>query len=322
MKIQTDKNGAAGGKMMLVMFAILMVIVLFLSGIISFQVPTATDRFTEKVARGPTDVGMIVPITVKLTFDQDASATDKQAVVNIDTKHSHESLGSDDNYVPDPVVVTTTSFDTKVGNVNDNNTIYAVNNQAFKSSNKAFDASVYSAAGVNYGNSQDNYKVWMSTGTQYTPALTKDNSGVLISTVWKHYRKATSELLSADTVNFLLYVKQPDYNVDDAYSESFTFKVFVPFNDYAVVEDIIVDIRGYWERCTIEWTTVETVTHTYWDFPLLNELLPDPVGDIKLVKSRDTTLATAIAYSWLGPTDLSIDNSDTWGSHTYTYQIR
>jgi len=150
---------------------------------------------------------------------------------------------------------------------------------------------------------------------------------LIIVSQWKHYRKATNELLSQDTVSWVIYYKLPAYNADDTYTSTYTYFVYVPFNDYALVEDIKVDIFGFSERCTIEWTTVETVTHTFWDFPTINGLFgkfldATGVGRLKLVWSEDTTLATRIDYHWDPLRKILRDNDDNYGSHSYTYKIR
>lgn len=322
MKLRYNENGAMGGKALIVFVVVLVIALAYLSGLVSFSLPTpVSGEYDQRVIRGTTDVGIRVPIELRLTFNQDASSGSNKATVDAFIKHKHESLGSDENYVPDPKVVSTTSFNTDVANVGDVETIWAMNGVSFLASNLTYNNTLTSLSTVNYGNSQGNYKVW-TTGTQYTPVLTADNSALLVQTTWKHYRKATNELLSADTVSWIVYYQMPTYNVDDSYTLTYTYYVYVPFNDYAIVEDINWDVRGYFENCIIEWTTVSVVTHEYWDFPLLNQYFPSGTGSIKLVRSRDTTLATAISYSWTGPTDLNIANSNQYGSHSYQYKIR
>lgn len=324
-----NNKGAVGGKMLIVFIILLVLVLAILSGLLTITLPSPLEgEYSQRVVRGTTDVGIRVPIEIELTFGQDASSGSNKAIVDVNVKHKHETLGSDDNYVPDPKLISVASFNTDVGNVGDTNTIFGINGISVQASNKSYNSSLMSISGANFGFAQNNYKVWTSN-QPHSPSLAQDNSALLIQTVWKHYRKATNELLSADTISWVLYYRMPSYNADDTYTATYTYYVYVPFNDYAgdpknsaLVEDINWEVRGYFEHCVIEWTTVSLVTHEYWSFPLLNKFFPSASSTIKLVRSRDTTLATAIQYSWTGPTDFSIDNDDQYGSHTYQYKIR
>jgi hypothetical protein len=328
MKLSKDNIGAMGSKMLVVFVLILALVLAMISGLVDINLPSPLEgEYSQIVNRGTTDIGIRVPIQVELTFSQDATDGSK-SIVDVNIKHKHEALGSDDNYVPDPKLVSVASFNLDVGNVGDTKTIYGVNGHSFKASNVTYNSSLMSLANTNFGTSQTNYKVW-TTSVMHSPSLSNDNSALLVQTVWKHYRKATNELLSADTVNWVVYYKMPTYNADDTYTSTYNYYVYVPFNDYAgdptnsaLVEDINWEVRGYFEHCVIEWTTVTLVTHEYWDFPLLNKFFPSASSTIKLVRSRDSTLATAIQYSWTGPTDISINNDNQYGSHTYQYKIR
>lgn len=328
MKIVKNIKGAMATKGILALVIGLVVVLAYLSGVLQFALPSVADKYSQTVNRSAIDIGMNVPIEIKLTFNQDANTGANKAVVDANIKHKHEALGSDGNYVPDAKLVNSVGFDTEVGNVGDTKTVWSTNGNTFQASNVSYNSSLISVSSVQFGNSQDNYKVWTSHQT-YSPGLAKDNCALLVQTVWKHYRRATNELLSADTVSWIIYYSMPTYNTDESYTDTFTYYVYVPFNDYAgdprnsaLVEDISVDIRGYFEHCVIEWTTVSVVTHEYWNFPLLNKFFPNAASSISLVRSRDVSLATAIQYSWIGPTDFDLDNDDQYGSHTYQYKIR
>ena len=323
MKLSKNEHGALGGKSLVILVVALVVVLAYLSGMITFALPgVASDKYSDTVVRGVTDEGIVVPIDVRITFSQDANTGANKADVSARVEHKHEALGSDGDYVPDATVAELLTWNTDVGNVGDTSTVYGVNGVTFTASDTLFNQTLTSASGANFGFAQKNYKVWLTTGTAYAPVLTADNCALLVQTTWKHYRKATGELLSADTVSWIIYYAMPDYNKNDEYTTSYRYNVFVPFDDYAFIEDIVVDIRGYFENCIIEWTTVSVVTHEWWDWPMFNKLFPNVAGSLFLGRSRDVTLPSAIQYSWIGPTDLSIDNADQYGSHTYTYKIR
>lgn len=321
MKIHKNTQGIAGGKAMLfAVIAIAIIALLYLSGLISITLPTADDEYSQTVIRGATDVGLKVPIKITLTFSQDADTSIKKTDVSCIVKHKHDDkTSSDANYVPDPEVITVSNFNTKVGNVGDTTTIWSTNGDSYQCSNITYNSTLTSLSSVLMGNSQDNYKVW-TTSTMHTPSLSRDNSGIVIQTKWDHYQKGTDTLLDSDVVNFNIYYRMPSYNADDSYTQTYTFNVYVPFSTYGVVEDIYWEVLGYSEECIIEWTTVTSVTHTWWDFPVLNWFFPG--ANLQLACTQEVSLPTAISYTWTGPFSIGIDNDDTYGSHRYLYKVR
>lgn len=324
MKLFRNTKGAMGTKALIILVVLFVVAILLLSGMIHVDLPgVQKDNINEQtVIRKPSDLGILVPINVQYTYFQDRISGENKVTIEIKFQHRNEGLGSDGNIVPDPTIVTRTNFDSTVGNVDDTTTIYVVNGDSFVSSNIAYNGIASSVSGATFGVAQKNYKVFTKSSTYQPPASnpTKDNHAIMIQTVWKHYRKGTNELLNSNVVTFLMYCEMPSYGVDHFWSSTEKYQVFVPFDDFAFVEDIKWDVLGYLEKGQIEWRNVEAVTHTYWDFPILNTLFPG--SNLKLVQSRDVSIPTRIQYSWEIPKPFDIDNDEDKGSHRYVYKIR
>jgi len=174
MKIHKNESGAVNTKMLVVGVVAVGLILAYLTGILAIQLPTAQDKFSETVNRDALDVGIRVPIELKLTLSQDASTGANRAIIESNVKHKHDKnddYGISGDYVPDPKLVSQSSFNTDVGTKGTCNTIYAVNGNSFQTLNTTtYNATVTSLASVQYGYSQNNYKVW-TTSTVHTPPV-------------------------------------------------------------------------------------------------------------------------------------------------------
>ena len=320
-KLRKDERGAIPTWAIVTFVLALVLVLAVFSGILSFSLPTATDKYEETVSRDTTDLGMIIPLNVRLTFTQVADTGTTKTTISPNIQHKHEDLGSDDNYVPDETLITSSNFNTKVGNVNDNASFWSTNGNSFLSSNVLFNSTLSDLASVQYGYGQSNYKVWTKSST-YTPSLTEDNSAIPLQVHFKFYKKGTSELLDADIVNILVYYKIPTYNEDDSYTASYTYNVYVPFDDYAEQQDLKMDVYGYDDNCILEYSTITAITHSTWSYSMLNKFFPSASTSMTMVQSQDSVISTAMQYSWTGPTAISKDNGEQYGSHSYTYKIR
>ena len=128
-------------------------------------------------------------------------------------------------------------------------------------------------------------------------------------------------MLSSDTLNLLVYYRIPDYNDEESYTQSFTYNVFVPFNDFAIVEDIQCYIKGFYGRGFVTYRNVVATSRVKWSWRVILEFFPPKIG-VEMVKQRDTTLETNIQYNWDAPRTIETDNVPRLGSHFYTYKIR
>lgn len=312
MKHKIDKNGATGAKPMIALIAILAGALLLTSGVLTFSLPTAQDKYSEIVNRNATDIGIKIPIEIRLDFTQVTNTGANKANVDVNIKHQHAS-GSD--YVPDAVLISKTNFNTQVANVGDTSTVYAVNGNDFMASDIAFNSTLKSIPNVEFGYAQNNYKVWTKSST-HTPSTTDSNHVIVIQAQFDHYRKATKQLLNSHVVTFGVYYKMPDYNEEDSYVSSFTYYIYVPFDDYALIEDIECDIRGYQDSCIIQWKTISATARQFWALEIFG------ITVFKVVKQVETTISTNLIYSWQNPKAYSINNDNQYGSHSYTYKIR
>lgn len=316
MKLRNNKDGALGTKALIVLGLIGIILGAYMTGVIDFNLPSATtDEYEETVIRGVTDVGMKIPLNVRLTFVYDASTGDNKADLDINLKHRHNS-GS--NKAPDAEVVGVADFNAEVGNVGDTTTIYAVDGNTFTASDVAYNSTVKSVDYIDYGFAQNNYKVWTKSSVYTPPASnpTKNNHVIVIQVLVEHFRKVTNQLLGSDTITFGVYYTMPDYNEDDSYTKSYTYWLYIPFDDYAVVEDIKLEVLSYHDSCLVQWKTVTTVVKSYWEVKLFG------ISIWKVCKQRDTTVSTNLIYDWQNPKAYSINNANDYGSHRYTYKVR
>ena len=320
MRFGRDIKGAMGGKALLAIGAILVVATLFLSGVVNIKLPTQDNEYEQTVTRLPTHIGMEIPIDVRLKFYQDAGTN--KADISVEMKHRHPAKGSDGNYVPDPELISSSNYNTKIGNIDDSDTIYAVNGNSYRTGDTTFDIPIKTVNGAYTGPAQDNFKVWTNADTYQPPDSnpTVDNHGIIIQLKVDYYRKATGQLLNSFIVNFLTYYQLPEYNVDGSWAKSYRYYLYVPFDDYARFQDIELELLGYVETCRIEWRSVTTVTRVYWECPFFNWLFPG--ANVKLAQTRDVNIPTAITYSWQPLIPWPRDNGDVYGSHFYTYKIR
>lgn len=319
-KLRTDQEGKTIALMALAFFAAVLLLILAITGgLISFQLPSTsvTDKYSETVVRRSSDVGLLVPIRVTIKGTQEAGSN--HADLQISIKPHHESLGSDDNYVPTPTVISDSEFDTKVGKKGSGAT-YAVNGNSFSNTNATlFNITLVSKGGIAVGNSQTNYMAW-ETPSSPTPSLSKSNTGIFLRAYWEHKRKGTNEVIESGDVKLLWYVDIPDYDQDNwAWSKTYTANFYVPFTDYAVIEDIEWQVIGYFLDCDIDWVDVKAVKHTWWDFPALSDIFG---SDLELAWVEEVTIPTRIIYDFDDPISYSITNSKNPWSHSYTYKIR
>jgi len=312
MKFKKNLEGAMGGKALILVAVVLVVAVLLLSGLVAIDLPTAKDKYSETVNRSVTDIGIKIPIVVKLTFAQTANTGANRANIDVSIKHKHAS-GSD--YVPDATLISNSNFNTQVANVNDVTTIYAVNGNSFQASNVTLNTTLTSLGSVQFGYAQTNPKVWTKS-TTHTPSLSDNNHVIVVQAQFDHYRKATNELLNSQVITFGVYYKMPIYNGEDTYDASYTYYVYIPFDDYAVVEDIKLKVRGYYDSCVVQWKEITTTSRSYWSIDLFG------ITVFKVVKQKDNTLTSNLIYDWQDPRAYGVDNNNNYGSHSYTYKIR
>lgn len=317
--MRKDIDGISGIKALGILFVVLAVAVLMLSGLIGIQLPTTDNEYEQTVKTSVNHIGMTIPIEIRLQYNQVAG--DDRADISVRMKHRHEGLGSDGNYVPDPQLITTSTYNTAIGSITDTNTIFAVNGNPYQAGTTTVDIPVATLDGAYTGPARDNFMVWTNANTYQPPASnpTVDNHGIIIQLEVKYYRKATNQLLNSFIVNFLTYYQMPSYNVDDSWVQTYKYNLYIPFDDYARFQDIDLDILGYSETCIIEWLSVTSVTHTFWSFPVLNTLLGT---NLKLAQTKDVSIPTAINYHWEPLIPFGINNGDIYGSHSYTYKIR
>lgn len=324
-KLTKDKNGVSSGAVLIALIAVMALVLLYLSGVVNIGLPSlGDDKYEETVNRHATDVGIKVPIQIRLTFKQDANTESQEAIIGVNFLHKHDSADSTTgDVVPDAELINGLNFNTKVGNVGDTDTIYTTNGNTFQASDIAYNGTMTTLSSINLGLAQNNYKVWTKDTTHTPPSSvgtsSEDNSAIYITMAIDHYRKGTGIYLSGDTVRFLTYYSMPDYNEDGAYTESYTYYLYIPFDDFAHVEDIKLRVWGYHDSAKIEWTSITAITHTWWDFPIYNALFPG--ANLKLVRCKEVSLPN-IVYTWRDPWAVNRDNSDTYGSHTYTYKVR
>ncbi len=94
---------------------------------------------------------------------------------------------------------------------------------------------------------------------------------------------------------------------------------YVPFSE-APKEDIKLDVIGYIQEKLgnneddwngILWKKLEVVTHTFWEFPLINSIFGT---DIKVVTSEAIEYRTNAVDIWQDPT--------IWKEHHFKYEVR
>ena len=108
----------------------------------------------------------------------------------------------------------------------------------------------------------------------------------------------------------------PIYNGEDTYDATYTYYVYVPFDDYAIAQDIKCKIRGYYDSCVVQWKEITTTSRSYWSIDLFG------ITVFKVVKQKDNTLTSNLIYDWQDPRAYGVDNNNDYGSHSYTYKIR
>ena len=312
-----NTEGIAGGKVLLV-FAILAIIILgYFSGVIDFGFGIPGEgEYEQTVIRRPTDLGLKVPIYVKLSFFQDANTGAEKTNLEVDVKPRHAPKASG-NYVPDPELVNAANFNSKVANVGDTRTPYAVSGNSFVAKDVPLGSDLISDTGMNFGLAQNNYKVWTKSNVYNPPSSPIYEGHILfIQCQFAHYRKATNQQLNSYTVTFGIFYKMADYNKDSSYSKTYKYYVYVPFDDFAFVEDIKWEVKGYYDSCLTTYRSVTATVKQYWTLNIFGFEI------VKVCRSVSSTVTTEVKYTWQNPRAFPIDNSDTYGSHRYTYKIR
>ena len=321
MKIRKDTNGNKSTKAMVGLFVIVAVILLLTSGLIELNIPTAQDKYTEVVNRDALDLGMVIPLQINLEFIQTTSSGANQGDIDVSVKHKHDindGYGTSGDYVPDPSLVSPSNFNTKVGNVGDTTTIYAVNGNEFLASDIAFNSTVTSIGAVDFGYAQNNFKVW-TTDTTVTPddvALGKSNHVTVIQVKFDRLVKGTDTILNSYVVTFGVYYSIPNYNAEKSYEAPYTYYVYCPFDDYALAQDIRMTVSGYSDSCVISWKEITSTVRQTWAIEMFG------ITVFKVIKQVDSVIASNLKYTWQGPRAINTDNSDTWGSHSYLYKVR
>ena len=321
MNLRKDCEGGSGAKALVVIGAIGIIAMLFLTGLVEISIPgIGGDEYSETVVRTTAHIGMVLPIQVQLTFDQDADTGINQANIDCNAKHRHYKSGGD--YCPDPVLISKLTYDTLVGSVNDKKTIYTVNGNGFQAGDTSVDVPVTSLSGVSFGPAQDNYKVWTTNpGNMHEPNIGEGNHAILFVMSWTHYQRGTQIMLESASMNVNIYYKLPEYNENDHYSLNFYMNCYVPFTKYATAEDIRFEIRGYLEEGRSIWREVTKTIHEEYTWGPYLKFFGIELG-IKFHRERDITVTTAIKYEWQSPRSIGINNGDEYGSHSYLYKIR
>jgi len=320
MKFRKNIEGAVGAKALIVLGVIVVVAVLYLTGVFqAVLVIPGQSEYEEVVVRTSIHTGMIVPISITLTFSQDPRTGQNQADINCLARHKQTKSGG--NFVPNPTLVSKASYNTLVGTINDDATIYAVNGNGFKAGVTTADVPVQGIDGVYFGPAQREYKVWNTNpSSMHTPSLGVGSHAILFQMTWKHLVRGTGTELESATVNTNIYYKLPEYNAGSEYQQNYLIQCYVPFSRYVTSEDIRFEIRAYEETGKSIWKEVEITTFREWRWELYLSFWPPGIS-LKFIKETDTTIETNIRYEWQRPRALPI-GKDQYGSHSYLYKIR
>lgn len=320
MKLKYDSEGAVGGKLLVVSVVALVAVLLYSSGMLQFTLPgVGGNEYEETVVRTVAHCGMKIPISVTLTFDQDAKTGYNRAYIDCYAKHKQTKSGQ--NYCPNPELVLKTSYNAQVGNINDKSTIYAVNGNGFIAGNTTFDVPVEGINGVFFEPAQHEIKMWnQNPGDMHTPNIGEGNHCILIQISVIHYQRGTQTVLDSSVVNVNIFYKLPEYNANSEFQKNYRFYIYVPFTKFALAEDIKLEVRAYEEHCVVVWREIISTKRVWWEWKIYLSFWPPGIS-IKNVKQVESTTEMNLKYEWQSPRALPIGQNQ-YGSHSYTYKVR